>query len=73
MTREEILANYTVSDRGTILSPGKFEGEMLYVPYFWGMSMEGGCDEIEQDGVMRGTRKGEWKCCRTLPTESCKT
>ena len=42
MTREEILKDYKVDEHGIIMSPGKFEGEMLYVPYFWDISLDGG-------------------------------
>ena len=45
MTREQILKDYDVSDGGLIRSPGKFEAEMLYVPYFHELWGEGGGDE----------------------------
>lgn len=45
MNRQEIEANYEISERGTIQSLGKFEGEMLYVPYFWELGLEGVYDE----------------------------
>ena len=35
MNKEEILKEYEVNKHGIIVSPGKFEGEMLYVPYFY--------------------------------------
>jgi hypothetical protein len=35
MTRQEILDSYKVNRDGIIKSPGKFEGEMLYAPYFY--------------------------------------
>lgn len=35
MTRKEIAETYKVDERGVIRSPGKFEGEPIYVPYFW--------------------------------------
>ena len=41
MTRDEILAHYNVNDAGVITSLGKFEREMLYVPYFWSHGLEG--------------------------------
>lgn len=41
MTREEILKQYDVSEDGTITSPGKFQGEMLYMPLFWNAFVEG--------------------------------
>lgn len=45
--RTAILADYRVSAQGTILSPGKFEGEMLYLPYFYALMLEGEGDEVE--------------------------
>ncbi len=30
---------------GLIESPGKFEGGLLYVPYFWEQGLDGGSDE----------------------------
>lgn len=44
MTRAEILKMYDVDEHGVIRSPGKFEGEMLYVPYFWQAYLNGGAD-----------------------------
>lgn len=35
---------------GRIVSPGKFEGEMIYVPYFWDVSLDGGVDYDERRG-----------------------
>ena len=35
MTRQDILNNYDVDKDGAIRSPGKYEREMLYVPFFW--------------------------------------
>lgn len=34
-------------EHGIIRNPGKFEGEPIYVPYFWGVYMDGGADEDE--------------------------
>lgn len=45
MTREEIIKDYNVDANGVIRRPGKFEGEMLYVPYFWQMGLEGMADD----------------------------
>lgn len=44
MKRDEILREYKVSKGGRIESPGKFEGEMLYVPAFWEAGLEGFAD-----------------------------
>lgn len=44
MTRDEVMRGYVVDDYGTIRSPGKFEGEMLYVPHFWGVYLDGCAD-----------------------------
>ena len=44
MTREEIEREYQV-ENGIIRSPGKFEGEAVYVPYFWDIYLDGFADE----------------------------
>jgi hypothetical protein len=44
MTRAEILENYEVRD-GRIVSPGQFEGETIYIPYFWDVFLNGDADE----------------------------
>lgn len=44
MTKEEIAKEYTLTDRGTVASPGKFEGEMWYVVALWDLILDGGCD-----------------------------
>ena len=33
-----------------IQSPGKFEGEMVYVPYYWNLMLDGAADS--DDGTM---------------------
>ena len=45
MNRDEILKQFKTNERGGIADPGKFEGEMLYVPYFYDKGMEGMADE----------------------------
>tara|TARA_R100000008_G_scaffold44960_1_gene26208 strand:- start:11122 stop:11406 length:285 start_codon:yes stop_codon:yes gene_type:complete len=36
---------------GVVLSPGKFENEMYYVPVFWNYYLEGSYDELLEDVV----------------------
>ena len=48
MTREEILSAYKVNEHGMITSPGKFEGEMIYAPYFYDLMMNGLHTEHEE-------------------------
>lgn len=43
-TRQKYLDMFTVDEHGVIRSPGKFEGEMIYVPYFYDQSLDGGGD-----------------------------
>ena len=43
LSREETLQNFSVL-AWRIASPGKFNGEMLYVPHFWDAFLEGGAD-----------------------------
>jgi hypothetical protein len=40
-----IKKEYKVNHMGVIKSPGKFEGEMYYVPYFYAVGMDGAADE----------------------------
>lgn len=51
-TARETLAGYLTTNPddytvrgGVITSPGKFEGEPLYVPYYYGIGLEGFADE----------------------------
>ncbi len=44
MTRKEALERYRVKD-GRIQDPGKFQGEMIYVPVYWEAGLEGLADE----------------------------
>lgn len=43
MIRQQILEQYQ-AENGIIRTPGRFEGEMLYVPHFWGIFLEGFAD-----------------------------
>ncbi len=45
MTRQEVLSAYRVNDRGVIVSPGRFEGEMIYVPHFAEVWLDGGGED----------------------------
>ena len=49
MTKQEIIKAYDVNEQGVITSPGKFEGEMLYVPYFWDHVMSGMGESFPDD------------------------
>lgn len=49
MTREEIIKEYKIDwETGRIMSPGKFEGEMLYAPYFYEQICEGHTDDVTE-------------------------
>jgi hypothetical protein len=52
LTREDILAQYDVDESGRIRDPGKFEGEMLYVPYFYGFYLNGLFDDEDDTGKL---------------------
>ena len=39
---------YDCDDKGIISNPGKFEGEMIYLPYLWEQSMD--CCTTHSDG-----------------------
>ena len=38
--RAEVLAGYKI-ENGRIVSPGKFEGAPVWLPYFWDLAMDG--------------------------------
>lgn len=42
--RAKILKEFNVDKHGRIESPGIFEGEMLYVPYYWQIYLDGFAD-----------------------------
>lgn len=46
---ELIKKDYNVDDNGIIRDPGKFEGEMYYVPYYYDLSMNGFSSESGGD------------------------
>lgn len=46
MTRTQIEQAYDVDANGIIRSLGKFEGEMLYAPYFYEEWLNGGADDV---------------------------
>ena len=51
MDRTSILDSYVLSEDTTppvITSPGKFEGEALYVPYFWDLFLNGDGDSGDE-------------------------
>lgn len=43
------VSDYRLNEKKIIVSPGKFEGEMYYVPTFWEASMDGADDEVSDD------------------------
>lgn len=45
MTREAVLAKFSVDEYGIIRDPGKFEGEPLYVPVFWESVLDGSAED----------------------------
>lgn len=51
MTREEILSTYEIDEHLVIQSPGKFECEAAWTPYFWNCVLEGVSDALDyEDG-----------------------
>ena len=54
--RVEIESEFDVVD-GIIRNPGKFEGEAVWVPYFWDLVMDGDGEEVfDEDGELVATR-----------------
>lgn len=52
MDRNDITRDYDVDASGRIRSPGKFGGEMLYVPFYWDAHLNGFADR--DDGRVLG-------------------
>jgi len=48
----DLLKYYKIEEHGIITSPGKFEGEMIYVPYYWEAFLNGFADR--DDGKVLG-------------------
>lgn len=44
MTRAEVMKHYRTDAHGRIISPGAFEGEMIYLPHYWEAFMDGMVD-----------------------------
>lgn len=55
MEPSEAYADRYRVQNGLIRNPGKFEGEPLYVPYFYDFYLEGGGEAEEEDGGYRIT------------------
>ena len=51
MKRQEITDQYKV-ENGRICTPGQFEGEMVYVPHYWDIYLNGFADR--DDGRVLG-------------------
>jgi hypothetical protein len=49
MTKQDVLKDYKTRD-GHIVTPGKFEGEPVYVPVFWDRGLDG-CADLDESGV----------------------
>ena len=49
MTRHQIELDYRI-ENGRIRSPGKFEGEAVYIPYYWDEYLNGCADR--DDGLV---------------------
>lgn len=50
----------SVDEWGTIVSPGKFEGEQYYAPYFYRLSLDGGYDDIVDDVYIFNINEEDW-------------
>lgn len=44
LIRKQILRDYNVDANSIIRSPGKFEGEPVFAPYFWDLVLTGFSD-----------------------------
>ncbi|MBI5931753.1 MAG: hypothetical protein HY862_20755 [Chloroflexi bacterium] len=51
MNRELVFTMFQVDDAGIIRSPGPFEGQNLYIPYFWYLHISGYRENV-QEGIV---------------------
>jgi hypothetical protein len=51
ITRDQILNTYE-TENDTITTPGKFEGEPIYTPYFYELAMNGAGNIITANSVV---------------------
>ena len=49
--RKYIMNQYEINEKGVIITPGKFEGEQIYVPYFWELFLNGEADEDDGEVI----------------------
>lgn len=49
MTREEVLKEFVLSGE-RITSPGKYEGQLIFIPYFWEKGLDGWADAEADNG-----------------------
>ena len=59
-------SEFSISEVGTIKNPGKFEGEMIYVPYFYEEALAGTDDEGGNDSM------GYWMGVVITPEDKAK-
>jgi hypothetical protein len=46
MSRQEVMDSYEIDANLIIRSPGKFESEFAWAPYFWDQTLDGCSDEL---------------------------
>lgn len=51
MNRELVLTMFQVDETGIIRTPGPFEGQNLYIPYFWYLHISGYREDV-QNGIV---------------------
>ena len=49
LTREDVLKDYDVDSSGMITSLGKFQGELLFAPYFYQRIMDVSSEPLGMD------------------------
>src|SRR5437867_3609099 len=50
--RGDIYKRFAIGPGGQIKDPGKFHGEMLYVPYYWELYLDGFAHNKQDDGTV---------------------
>ena len=51
---------YSIDQWGTIVSPGKFEGEQYYAPHFYQLYLDGAYDDMEDEVYIFNLDEQDW-------------
>lgn len=66
-TSNDVRRDFDVSPGGRITTPGMFEGEMVWVPFYWGVYLDGYADRDDGEILGFDIAKGEHEAFPEMP------